>query len=225
MAFGKTAGCLIAAGALWASAAQFTVKHDHVNGSCQGILTVDESGVAYAGAKGHAWRWALADIQQLTLDPHRIVVVSYRDSVLRFGADRQYEFEGDVPAAALYAMLRDRMDHRLVTAYAEPAGALEWSAPVKRLGAIRGSQGMLAFGADAAVYSTDAAGQSRTWRYTDIANISSSGPFQLTITSWERARSHYGDRKAFNFQLKEPLSEARYNQLWLEIERKNGRLP
>jgi hypothetical protein len=93
------------------------------------------------------------------------------------------------------------------------------------LGTIRGSQGTLLFGPDAAVYSTDAKGESRTWRYTDIASISSSGPFQLTITSWERARSHYGDRKAFNFQLKEALNEARYNQLWLEIERKNGRVP
>jgi hypothetical protein len=43
--------------------------------------------------------------------------------------------------------------------------------------------------------------------------VSSSGPFQLTITTFE---------KQFDFQLKQPLSEARYNRLWLDIERKNG---
>ena len=226
MAFGKTAGCMIAAGALWASAAQFAVRHDHLNGSCTGILTVDEGGVAFAGGpKGHSWKWSLQEIQELKLEPHRILLVSYRDSIMRFGADREYRFDGDFSAASLYEMLRDRMDQRLVAAFAQATNAPQWSAPVKRLGTIHGSQGTLAFGPDSAVYSSDAKGASRTWRYTDIESISSSGPFQLTITSWERARSHYGDRKAFNFQLKEALSEARYNQLWLEIERKNGRLP
>jgi hypothetical protein len=33
---------------------------------------------------------------------------------------------------------------------------------------------------------------------------------------------HYGDRKGFNFQLKQPLDEARYNDLWLRLERSKG---
>jgi hypothetical protein len=37
----------------------------------------------------------------------------------------------------------------------------------------------------------------------------------LTITTLE---------KGFNFQLKQPITEARYNQLWLQIEKKNGRI-
>ena len=49
-------------------------------------------------------------------------------------------------------------------------------------------------------------------------NISSSGPFELTIVTFERARLHYGDRKQLNFQLKEVLSEDRYNELWLKIK-------
>jgi len=36
-------------------------------------------------------------------------------------------------------------------------------------------------------------------------------PFQLTITTLE---------KPFNFQLKQPITEARYNDLWLQIEKK-----
>jgi hypothetical protein len=47
----------------------------------------------------------------------------------------------------------------------------------------------------------------------------------LTITTFELAPWHYGDRKEFNFRLKEPITEARYNELWLHIERKNGKLP
>ena len=55
----------------------------------------------------------------------------------------------------------------------------------------------------------------RTWRYKDIQFISSAGPFQLSITTLE---------KQFDFQLKQGITESNYNQLWLDIERKNGRI-
>jgi hypothetical protein len=74
---------------------------------------------------------------------------------------------------------------------------------------------MLAVAADSIAYTTPRKGESRTWRYQDIDSISSSGKFQLTINTLE---------KAFNFQLKQPITEARYNELWLQIERKNGRI-
>ena len=224
MAIGKTAGCLILAGAMWASAAQFTVRHKHLNGSCTGVLTVDEDGVRFAGPKGHAWTWKYPEIQELKLGRREILVVSYHDDLLRLGADRTYRFDGEIPARQLYDLMKDRMDQRLVAAISDQPAGPEWSIPVKRLGSLRGSQGLLAFGPDSVVFSTDAAGQSRTWRYADIDSISSSGPFQLTVTTFERARSHYGDRKGFNFQLKQPITEARYNAIWLEIERKNGRI-
>jgi hypothetical protein len=54
-----------------------------------------------------------------------------------------------------------------------------------------------------------------TWRYHDIQFISSANPFQLTITTLE---------KQFRFQLKQAITESAYNQLWLEIEKKNGRI-
>jgi hypothetical protein len=224
MAIGKTAGSLILAGAMWASAARFTVRHKHFNGGCTGVMTVDVDGVRFAGPKGHAWTWKYPDIQELKLGRREIVVVSYHDDLLRLGADRTYRFEGEIPAREIYGLLKDRMDQRLVAAFTGEPAAAGWSIPVKRLGTLRGSQGLLAFGTDSVVYSTDSAGQSRTWRYIDIDSISSSGPFQLTITTFERARSHYGDRKGFNFELKQPITEARYNTLWLEIERKNGRI-
>ena len=45
--------------------------------------------------------------------------------------------------------------------------------------------------------------------------ISTSNPFQLTVTTLE---------KQFHFQLKQAITESTYNQLWLEIEKKNGRI-
>ena len=116
------------------------------------------------------------------------------------------------------------MDRRFVAEMERASGPAIWSAPVKHLRRVVGSEGTLAVGEDTIVYATKAGGEARTWRYSDIVNISSSGPFQLTITTYERSRSHYGDRKGFNFELKEPITEARYNELWLRIEKKNGRI-
>jgi hypothetical protein len=235
MAFGKTASGLILAALLAGSTpaqgaaqseqfpAAFPMRHEHLRKGCAGTLTVDEQGVRFTGAKKHAWAWDYQDIQQLTLSPAGIHILTYKDSRLRAGADREYDFTGKVPAEALYALLRDRMDQRFVAAMVPARGILDpppaWTLPVKHLGSIAGivsgTQGTLAFGAGTIAYATAAKDGSRTWRYTDIDTISSSGPFELTITTLE---------KAFNFQLKQPITEARYNELWLQIERKNGRI-
>ena len=214
MAYGKTASCLILAAAL-ASAAQFTVRHEHLKSGCIGAMTVDETGVSFTGAKKHAWSWKYEDIQQLRLTPESIYILTYKDSRLRLGKDRAYTFTGKIPAEALYSLLRDRMDQRFVAAVGQAIGLPTWSVPVKHLRPITGSEGTLSVTADAIVYSTPTQAESRTWRYLDIDNIASSGPFQLTITTLE---------KAFNFQLKQPITEARYNQLWLQIEKENGRI-
>ena len=95
---------------------------------------------------------------------------------------------------------------------------------MKHLGRITGSEGTLIFGPDASIYSTAAKDGSRTWRYSDIDNISSSGPFQLTVTTFERDKYSLDDRKAFNFQLKERITEATYNAIWLQVQQKNGKI-
>ncbi len=110
----------------------------------------------------HDWRRTCQDVQQLTLDPHAVRLLSYRD---------------------------------------------------------RGTQSALDVGADHIVYRSDK-GASRTWRSRDIESLSASGPFTLTFATFKRAPLDYGGRKDFNFQLKEPLREARYNELWRRIHQK-----
>jgi len=214
MAFGKTASCLILAATL-ASATQFKVRHEHLRKGCAGTMTVDETGVSFTGAKKHAWSWKYEDIQQLRLSSESIYILTYKDSKLRLGKDREYNFIGKIPAEELYPLLKDRMDQRFVAAVGQVSDLPSWSLPAKHLRPIVGSEGTLSFTADAIVYSTAVRAESRTWRYSDIDTIASSGPFQLTITTLE---------KTFNFQLKQPITEARYNNLWLQIEKTNGRI-
>jgi hypothetical protein len=189
-----------------------------------GKLVITNSGVTFEGSPQHTWRWAWQDIEQLKLAPASVTVLTYRDNKWKLGADIGYRFDlldGKTFESA-YAYLKARLDQRLVAELPDHAATALWELPVKRLGRIAGEQGVLQVGADEIVYQSAARDESRTWRYQDIDNISSSGPFQLTVTSFERDTMHYGDRKGFNFQLKQPLDEARYNDLWLRLERSKG---
>ena len=58
--------------------------------------------------------------------------------------------------------------------------------------------------------------------YDDIENVSTTGPFELTITTHERDRSQYGSIRAFTFQLKRPMTDRQYDDLWYAINQKKG---
>jgi len=223
MALGKKTGSLILACSAAAAAAQFPARHLHARGGCEGTLDVSAEGVAFAGPRGHAWQWKLDQIRQLELAPDRVVVLSYENGTLPW-TQRKYEFAATVPAAELYAVLGAHMDQRLVAEFAPPAGGVLWSIPVKHVGRA-GSRGELEVAPETIRYRAAVKGESRTWRYKDVAGISISGPLQLTVTTFEHAPAHYGGRKDFNFELMQPIPEDRYNRLWLAIEMKNGRIP
>jgi len=214
---------LLAIASVWAR--EYPVRHEHLRKGCTGTLTVDELGVSFRAANGkHMWNWTYGDIQQLTLSPVEIGVLSYEDESWKLGADRRYRFRAlqGRPFPDAYEMLKNRLDQRFVAELPDPEVKPLWEIPVKHLGRLRGSEGELVVGADRIVYRSDTPGEPRTWRYEDVVNISSSGPFQLTVTTFERARATYGGRKDFNFQLKRPLDEARYNELWRRLNRRRG---
>lgn len=236
----------LAAAALLAAPAgaqtlDFTVRHERALKDRPGRVSFDGGGVRYTQtltseqeakvAKGkkppelvHV-RWAYDDIQQLWLSSDKLVVLTYKDRKWLLGADQEYEFylsgKGQSFLAA-YEFLKDKLDQRLVAAVADTPSQGAWEMPAKLLGAFQGSEGVLQVGADRIVFKTDRPEQSRTWRLEDIENVSTSGPFQLTITTHERAKTHYGSMKGFNFQLKRKLDPRRYDLLWRRLNREQG---
>lgn len=203
----------------------YHVRHDHMRKGAPGTLTIDESGVSYREEtkkkrkQPHEWTWSYQDVEQLELSPKRVRVLTYQDNKWKLGADREYTFEalGETDFSSAYALLKDRLDQRFVAELADGDVRPLWEIPVKHLGRITGSEGLLIIGENRIVYKTGRKLDARTWRYADIDNISASGPFNLTLTTFERAMSHYGNRKDFNFQLKEPLDEQKYNEIWKRI--------
>lgn len=222
---------------------RYAVRHDHskwwppvkasLAGDGAGTLVITQQGISYQETSKkkdkkpedlHHGQWNYGDIQQLLVSPQKLRIVTYKDRKWLLGMDQEWEFRlpPNQSFIAVYELLKNRLDQRFVAAFADRDFRPLWEVPVKLLGRVQGSEGILKVGVDRVVYRTDAKNQSRTWRLKDIENISSSGPFQLTLTTYERAKAHYGNLKGFNFQLKRALNEKQYNQLWRRVNQDKG---
>ncbi len=208
---------------------RFEARHDHWRKHGNGTLFITERGVSFQELTKkkqirHACELNYQDIQELKLSADKLTLVTYQDRKWRLGLDKEYEFTL-TPGQSFnetYALLKDRLDQRFVAAVADDQIQPLWEIPVKLLGRMVGSEGVFQVGPDRIVYQTTKKGQSRTWRYRDIENLSTSGPFQLTLTTYERAKTHYGNLKGFNFQLKQALDEKRFNLLWRRLNQTKG---
>jgi hypothetical protein len=197
-----------------------------------GTLTITDAGVSFAETykdrrkpkHPHMWHWDYQDIQQLKIAPKSLTVLTYKDNKWKLGADREYQFDlrGDRTFEDAWQLLKGRLDQRLVAAIPDHLSSTLWEIPVKHLRRVRGDEGVLQVGPDTIVYRSADKAESRTWRYEDIENVSSSGPFELTLTTFERAKTHYGNLKGVNFELKQRLEGARYNELWLRLNQSKG---
>ncbi len=203
---------------------RFELRHDHLWKHGAGTLVISERGVSFQEVTKkkqakHAFELNYQDIQELRLSADKLTLVTYKDRKWRLGLDKEYEFTltPGQSFSGVYALLKDRLDQRFVAAVADEQLQPLWEVPVKLIGRVTGSEGVLQVGPDRVVYKTTKKDQSRTWRYGDIENISTSGPFQLTLTTYERAKTHYGNLKGFNFQLKQALDEKRFNFVWRRI--------
>jgi hypothetical protein len=208
---------------------RFEVRHDHLKGFGAGTLVITERGVSFQELTKkkqvkHAFDLSYQDIQELKLSDDRLALVTYKDRKWLLGLDKEYDFTlaPGLSFHEAYALLKDRLDQRFVAAVADEQVQPLWEIPVKLLGRVTGSEGVLQVGPDRIVYNTSGKQQSRTWRYRDIENISTSGPFQLTLTTYERARTNYGNLKGFNFQLKQALDEKQFNLLWRRLNQDRG---
>ena len=215
--------------ARWGNSRLYSVPPHINNASALGRLTISGAGVSFELNKSkhpRAWHWDYQDIEQLKISPNSLSVVTYQDNKWKLGADRKYDFElvsGNSFEGA-YQVLKTRLDQRFVAVIAETAAQVLWEIPVKHLTGFGGYQGTLQVDTGEIVYKSERKGESRTWRYEDIDNISSSGPFSLTITTFERAKLDYGSRRQFNFQLKQRMEETRYDDLWLRLNHSRGLL-
>ncbi len=205
------------------------VRHGHVWKSGDGALVVDDSGLRWSEAKkpkhDRAWTWQ--EIQQLELRPDSIRVLTYEDSRWKGGRDREYLLKPLAPGFAESALpaLRKGLGPKLVDALPSAATVTAvWEVPVKLHYRLGGSEGMLRFEGREVRYVSKEKGESRTWPLAGIELVSSDGPYDLALSTAERAGFARGPRE-FRFQLKTPLSRENYQRLWSEINQTHGLRP
>ncbi|MBI5084589.1 MAG: hypothetical protein HZB13_08335 [Acidobacteria bacterium] len=213
---------LLAMPALRAAGFEYPARHDHWRGGCAGMLRFTPEGVSFSQVGGkktkHQLTWTYGYIQQLELTDGRLIrLLSYKDRPALAGKDQPFDFtlDGSPDLAPLYKALTGNLDQRFVARLGDLSGTAQWQIPVKRVRAIRGSEGVLAVFEDRVVYKTAVTGESRTWRDSDIRNVSSSGPFDFALDSLEKGGT-------FSFQLKQALDPAQYEALWRRLNRPRG---
>ncbi|MCX6616871.1 MAG: lytic transglycosylase domain-containing protein [Acidobacteria bacterium] len=194
--------CLGGSSSLLAAPFSFAARHDHLRGGCDGKLTIGDTEVGFESAK-HTFHWPYLEVQQLRLlDDGRVDLLTYEDGPKwKLGADREFHFKLSGDQREALRFLQAKLGQRLIGGSADPPGSVLAQFAVK--------------------HQVDKA-QSRRWRWEDIETISSSGRYQLTITTFERDRLHYANARAFNFQLKQPISEETFNVLWRKVNKAQG---
>lgn len=201
--------------------ASFEVRHKHAGKSTPGLLDVGGEFISFTEQgehMRHSRTWKYDDIQQLTLSPTELKILTYEDRKWELGRDREYVFQR-LPkgmAAQLYPLFRQTMDQRFAADLADGDVKPLWSLPAKLTHGRSGTQGALIVGEDRIVYRTEK-GASHTWRYSDIDNVSRSGLFDLSLLTLEHEGWYRGSPTEFHFQLKEALAEDRYNDLWRRL--------
>jgi hypothetical protein len=120
---------------------------------------------------------------------------------------------------SVYPEWRDKLDQRFVAAIADADVMTLAQFPAKLTGLTKGVLGTLLFGEDRIVFRAAKDGESRTWRFTDIDNIASAGPFDLSVVTLEHHGAWNTGTRDFRFQLQRPMEEARFNELWRRVVR------
>lgn len=207
--------------AAFAQEFKYRVEHDHLFKSCKGELVINQQGVEYrTDNKDHGRNWAYADIQMIRLaSARKIEVVSYESGRKTLGNDRTFEFkvlEGEI-SKEVSDFLLARVARPLATSFVATEEKPRYEAAVRHRQRFGSDQGRLRVFADRVVYESAKPTDSRSWRWTDIKSISRTGPYQLSITTFEPQFG--GPTRTYNFDLKDDRGDALYDLLWANVYR------
>jgi hypothetical protein len=214
-------GLLFVGCGLQAQEVRFPVRHSRLLWDRTGELILGETGIEYRTEdKGDARTWKYEDIQQLgLLSPKELTVITYEDSKWKLGKDLFYRFKitaGEI-TPTLWIQLQTKLKRPVVSALIPPGITPKYTIPVKHLRGFSGTQGMLVVGDEYIIYKTTVPKDSRIWRYSDISSVGTTGPYQLRLTSMDRAENESGGDRNFVFSLKERLSPEAYDFIWWKI--------
>lgn len=218
----------------------YKVVHDHAIGKSRGELVVTDTGLGFKGEsedeQRHSRTWRDEEIKRLSISRDKLRVTVYEAAripiiprnapftdgkAIRNGTEHDYLFrlrEGEITPAvvsSLLARFNRPVETSVLPSDETESGRLLFEIPVFHRQRAGGRSGMLRVYEKHVVFSTDADGDSRFWRYADIRDISRLGRYKFEIATYE---GQFGvDGKSYIFDLKRPLTEAEYDLLWTKV--------
>jgi len=167
--------------------------------------------------------WRYEEIQQLTVSPSELRILTYEDSKWKLGRDREYIFDRAPKSLAveMYPLWTSKLDQRFIAAVPAPESAPEWKARAKLDHGLYGTLGTLIVAKERIVFDGERGG-SRSWRLIDIENVSRTGPLDFTVTTSEKSGWFRGGMRQFHFQLRQSLPESSFYALWRRVNRSKG---
>jgi len=213
---------IVGAAATFAQPFTYQVRHQHLHGGASGTLRISAESIVFTEQSNrgkHSREWVYADLQQLSVSAGELRILTYEDRKWQLGSDRDFVFDRlpEGMPQQVYPLFARNLDQRFIAELADADANVLWRAGAKLRHGLGGSQGQLLISEGGIVYETKAPGQSRTWRFQDIDNIATAGPFDLAITTLERTDWRHAGPTEFRFELKQGLAEDRYNELWRRI--------
>lgn len=213
--------CLLLVASAQAQQPTYHVKHDHVIGHCEGELVLTDKGIEYRTKNEKDARvWPYNEIKLLKiLSSSKVVLVSYENRRLFFGADKTFAFEltDQKIDAETSKLLQSKIPRPLVTSIMQDGRQAAFQLPVQHSHRFGSCAGTLEVFDDGLAFVASNGKDSRAWRWTDLSGISRLGPYRLEILTYEPDLG--GPERSYNFELKEPLPEEEFSLVWSKIYR------
>ena len=186
-----------------------SVRWRHGVKKSPGTLAITNSDVEFLPEKGPPLRWTYVEIQTFDLSPRRLRVTGYEDRGWRLPGERTFRFDlASVVPPAVAAELAERLakpaENGVPNSHA-PAFATLRARHRTRDG---GTNGVLRFRESGIDYVTPSGRGARSWRWADIQTLAHPDAFHFRVGAY---------REIFEFELKEPMSEELFEQLWNDV--------
>jgi hypothetical protein len=187
----------------WQSPAQF---HRLLKKAIPGTLIFDDSGVEFRSTK-FSQRWPYLEIQTFDLpDARKFILTDYESRHWHEPGERRFRFtlSQQIPPG-LAAELANRVERPVRNGDPGQSVAVIAEIPAHHRARFGGSNGTLRLHENGIDYITASGHDGRSWRWSDIQTVANPSPYELRVTAY---------REIVEYQLKQPLSRALFDQVW-----------
>lgn len=174
--------------------------------SLAGTLIMSSESIEFRSSQGQTFRWPFLQIKTLRIAPHHLIVTTYENRGWRLPGDRSYSFDlrRPMPPSAA-ARLAEIVGKPVINANPDSENKSFAAIAARHRTLTGGTNGILRFSGEGIHYVTASKDGGRSWRWANIQTLARPDPYQFTVG---------GYRETFEFELKQPMSQALFDRLW-----------